>query len=238
MVKKKEWRSWGMSVIGKSHIKLNIKNQDAWLSKSFYGGDVVVVADGLGSHKYSDRGSIAICKAILSIAKIYSHLKYINIERLLKRIHSKWIDNLKKVSANEASTTVLFVIQYRKETIVCQLGDGMIMGFYENKNSFIMQENKEELFSNTTHSLREKFDVKYWKIKRFQANTFKTFILSTDGISDDLKIDDELKFGQELYQSQKKYSKIRIERNLRDMLMNWPVPNHSDDKTIACLYRR
>jgi hypothetical protein len=27
-------------------------------------------------------------------------------------------------------------------------------------------------------------------------------------------------------------------RDVREMLENWPTPKHSDDKTIACLFRQ
>ncbi len=232
-----KWNSWGMTVTGSSHIKMNIPNQDAWLSKHFSWGDVIVVADGLGSHQDSDIGAKAICRAVVSIAKIYSYFQYINIERLLKRIHSKWLEELKETLPSKSSSTVLFVIRYKKETIISQLGDGLIMGFSENENSFIIQEDKKESFSNMTHGLRKNFNLKYWKIERFKTINFKTFILCTDGISDDLVINRELEFGKELYKSNKKYSKKRVEKSLKKMLMNWPVPNHSDDKTIACLYR-
>jgi len=232
-----EWNSWGITVIGPSHIKMNIPNQDAWLSKHFSWGDVIVVADGLGSHQDSDIGAKAICKVIVSIAKIYSHFQSINIERLLKRIHSKWLEELKETLPSKSSSTVLFVIRYKKETIVCQLGDGLIMGFSENESSFLIQEEKEYSFSNMTHGLRKEFDIKHWKIKRFKTMDFKTFILCTDGVSDDLLVNTELAFGKELYKSNKKHSKKRVEKSLKKMLMNWPVPNHSDDKTIACLYR-
>ena len=32
-------------------------------------------------------------------------------------------------------------------------------------------------------------------------------------------------------------AQVTASRLAREMLENWPVPKHSDDKTIACLFR-
>ena len=237
MVKSTAWSSWGASMIGPAHIKLNIVNQDTYLSRHFFWGDVLVVADGLGSHMYSHEGSKAICRAVVSVAKIYSNVKHKNIQRFLKRVQSKWLEELGSFSPKEASSTVLFVVRYKKEFIVCQLGDGIIMGFSNDGNSFILNENKDESFSNITHSLKKNIDFENWKVKHLKNMSFKTFVLLTDGVSDDLVMNKELEFGEGLYKNNLRYSKKRVEKSLKYMLMNWPVPNHSDDKTIACLYR-
>ncbi|MGK0290454.1 MAG: hypothetical protein ACI86H_001913, partial [bacterium] len=65
------WKSWGASVAGPSHLKLGIVNQDAWISRHYSWGDVVVVSDGLGSRQQSDLGAKAACLSVLEAAKVY-----------------------------------------------------------------------------------------------------------------------------------------------------------------------
>ncbi len=230
------WSSWGTSVIGPAHIATHIPNQDAWIAKHFSWGDVIVVADGLGSHKYSDIGSKAICKVVVSVAQIYSKKSNINIKRLLKSIHSKWIKELGGYSPSIASTTCLFVLKIKNKYVVAQLGDGLIMGYSKNKkNNFVMKEEKDDSFSNVTNSLRKDFNINDWRYKVLESK-FEAFVLCTDGISDDLMVEKEFDFGKELFESYKKYSNRRVVGSLHKWLINWPVPHHSDDKTIACLY--
>ncbi len=232
------WSSWGVSVIGPSHINSNIANQDACVSKHFSWGDVVVVADGIGSHRYSDIGSKAVCDAVVSVAKIYSQTSNVNIERFLKLVHAKWLQKLGEYNPNTASSTCLFVVRIKNKYFTAQLGDGLILGYSKNAEmSFVIKDTKDDSFSNVTCSLRQKFNINDWTFKVLQGN-FDAFILCTDGISDDLMVDKESDFGKELLKSYKSYSNRRIEANLKKLLKNWPVPYHSDDKTIACLYRR
>jgi len=234
----RSWSSWGKSVIGPAHIKSHIPNQDAYIVKHFVWGDVIVVADGLGSHKNSAIGAKAICEAVVSVAKVYSHISNINIERMLKAIHAKWLHILGEYSPSTASSTCLFVIKIQSKYIIAQLGDGIIIGYSKNnKYNFLLKETKEDSFSNVTNSLKNNFNIKDWRYKVLESE-FEAFVLCTDGISDDLMVNKEFDFGRELLNSYKNYSNRRVEAHLSKWLLKWPVPYHSDDKTIACLYRR
>ncbi len=234
----REWSSWGESVVGPAHIKSQIPNQDTYIAKHFVWGDVIVLADGLGSHKHSAIGAKAICEAVVSVAKVYSNILNIDIERMLRSIHAKWLHILDEYSPSAASSTCLFVIKIHNKYFVAQLGDGIIIGYSKNnKDNFLLKEVKEDSFSNVTNSLKKKFNIKDWRYKIFESE-FEAFILCSDGISDDLMVDKEFDFGRELLNSYKKHSNRRVEAHLHKWLVNWPVPHHSDDKTIACLYRR
>ena len=60
-------------------------------------------------------------------------------------------------------------------------------------------------------------------------------LLCTDGVSDDLDNPDGFVTG--LVEACRPLAAASASRHMRQMLGNWPTPKHTDDKTIACLYR-
>jgi len=45
-------------------------------------------------------------------------------------------------------------------------------------------------------------------------------------------------FAQELYSTYADLESEERKRDLKRWLNEWPVPGHSDDKTIACLFKK
>lgn len=231
------WKSWGATVIGPAHEKLGVPNQDAWLSHYYSWGDVVVVSDGLGSKKKSDIGSLAVCSAVVQAAEICKGFPEENIEYFLRLIHSLWLVTILPYSPNECSATCLFVINMREKCLIAQLGDGIIAAIGKDEQSIIFDEDKQDSFSNLTYCIGENFKIEQWRTYIASPNKFEAFVLCTDGISDDITPERKLSFARELYLSYSNYSLSERKKEIRFWLKNWPVPNHSDDKTVACLYR-
>ena len=68
-------RYGGFSAIGQTHLNIGLPNQDSfgiYRSKKRKKELVLVISDGIGSHKHSDIGSMAIVKAVTKNA----HLLY------------------------------------------------------------------------------------------------------------------------------------------------------------------
>ena len=236
---KNNWTSYGASVIGPSHVKFKIPNQDFWISKHYSWGHIVVVSDGLGSHEKSDIGSRAACNAVVKASKIYLKHQSSSLENLLRLVHSIWLMELDAYKPQICSATCLFVLITKDKCIAAQLGDGAIIALANNEtDSFIMDDEKEDSFSNITKSLYSNFNFKHWKIKEIDITKYKAFILLTDGISDDIIKENQLNFANELITSYKEYSHSKAINEIKNWMINWPVPHHSDDKTIACLYKK
>ncbi len=232
-----KWKSWGISVIGPMHIKNDIPNQDSWMSRQYNWGNVIVVSDGLGSKPHSDFGSKIACKAVFEGAKIYQKKLDSKISDILRFIHAYWLVEITPFRASDCSATCLFAIQIEEILILGQLGDGIIIANDKaNKKSIILNENKEDSFSNITHSLTEDFNLKHWQIRVLNINDYKSILLCTDGISDDLILGEEIEFSKSLSKEFCNMNKKERAHKLKRMLETWPVPMHSDDKTIACLY--
>jgi len=232
------WNSWGASVIGPLHIKNGIPNQDSWMARQYKWGHVVVVSDGLGSKPHSDHGSKAACLAVFEAAKSYQNNQQANIADILRLIHASWLVKVAPFSASDCSATCLFAMQIGKIITLGRLGDGMITVYGESaEDSFILSDNKQESFSNYTYSLYKEFKLDQWETATIDSSKCKAVMLCTDGISDDLLPEKKMFFVEALYSDYTDLVPEERKRDLRRWLNDWPVPGHTDDKTIACLLK-
>lgn len=233
------WNSWGASVIGPLHVKTGIPNQDSWMSRRYKWGNVVVVSDGLGSKAHSDHGSKAACLAVIDAAKVYQNTPDAKIDDILRLIHANWLVNTGPYVSSECSATCLFAIQIEGVITLGRLGDGMIVSLGKAEdNRIILNDNKQSSFSNYTSCLQQEFKLEHWETVTIKSSECSAIILCTDGISDDLLPEQQVSFAQELYSTYVNLEPKKRKRDLNRWLNDWPVPGHSDDKTIACLYKK
>lgn len=227
--------NFGCSVIGPSHIKSNKPNQDSFLIKKYKKGFVAVVSDGVGSKPLSHIGSKAVCKSVCLVMKDYlNYEKEVDIKDALRLIHARWLFEIAPNFAEDCCATVLFAVVSNKKILLCRLGDGMIC-CRNNYEDTLMLDDKSDSFSNVTKCMRYKFTYDDWYVEEIPLENFEYIALSTDGISDDITEDKLIPFVQKFvkeYSSEK--NNIRTKK-IKQMLNNWPVPMHSDDKTIACI---
>lgn len=235
----RNWDFFGESVIGPAHIKAGICNQDSWMACRYKWGNVVVVSDGLGSKPHSDHGSKAVCLAVLKAAESYQNNLEANIVDILKLIHANWLVKIAPFSSSDCSATCLFAIQIEEVITLGRLGDGMIVVHGESENScLILNDNKQDSFSNYTSSLQQEFKPDQWETATVESAECKAIVLCTDGISDDLLPEKQMSFAQELYSTYVDLESEKRKKDLKRWLNEWPVPGHCDDKTIACLFRK
>lgn len=233
------WNSWGASVIGPLHDKAGISNQDSWMARRYKWGNVVIVSDGLGSKAHSDHGSKAACLAVFEAAKSYQNTPDANIVDILRLIHANWLVKIAPYCSTDCSATCLFAIQIEGIIILGRLGDGMIVALGENgEDHLILSDHKRDSFSNYTNSLQQEFKSEQWEVATIESTTCNAVVLCTDGISDDLLPEKQATFAQELYSAYAGLEPMERKKDLKRWLNNWPVPGHSDDKTIACLFKR
>jgi serine/threonine protein phosphatase PrpC len=235
---RKNVKYFGISVIGEEHIRRKLPCQDACDFEKYKNGYVAVISDGLGSKKHSDIGSKMACKAVIKTVKQMlsnNKIKH-SVEKLLETIHKNWIELLKNNEISDCSTTCLFAIKYKSKLIVAQLGDGAIIVISKDRDkSFVLRDDKDNLFSNMTFCLNEKFVKEQWKIKIVDTKNILTVILCTDGISEDIKPEYQIQFAKEFYLSHKYLRKNQREKRVRKMLKDWHLSGSKDDKTIAYL---
>ena len=235
-----QWITWGVTTIGPLHIKSGLPNQDAWLSRKYKWGEIIVVSDGVGSRARSDIGSEAVCKSVVQASKFLFKSKKIKIENIqiedfLRLIHSIWLVNIYPYSPQECSATCLFTIRNEDKLLLGQLGDGLIIATSTDSNTKMLNDMKEDSFSNVTYSVGSDFHFEQWKHAILDANKYDSIILCTDGISDDLIPGSEDAFAKGLYEEYGNCKPRKRYYEILRWLKNWPTPKHTDDKTIACL---
>lgn len=232
----KRWTAWGVSVAGPGHKKNGLPNQDTWLFRSFKNGTAVAVSDGLGSKPFSDRGSMAACRSVLDAARIFHRHSHGDFKMLPQLIHALWLLKLGGNKPIECAATCLFAMQADKKIIFGRLGDGLILGFGKDRH-FIMEDTKDEFFSNVTNCLTGGFAAEEWEIVEVSVEDCDAVILCTDGVANDIVTDRRVDFAKSLYLEYKNMDRGKRSREIARWLSNWPVPGHSDDKTLVCLYR-
>jgi len=233
------WNSWGASLIGPLHVKAGIPNQDSWMARRYKWGNVVVVSDGLGSKTHSDHGSKAACLSVFEAAKSFQNNPDVNIVDILRLIHANWLVKIAPYSSSDCSATCLFAIQIEGLITLGRLGDGIIAALGETEeNHIILSDNKQDSFSNYTNSLQQEFKPDQWEITTIESKRYHAIVLCTDGISDDLMVGKEFEFTKEFVNEYANLRSHKRSSNIKKMLNEWPVPGHSDDKTIACLFKK
>jgi serine/threonine protein phosphatase PrpC len=232
------WKTWGVSVPGPRHRKENKPNQDAWLSRVLKGGSVLAVSDGLGSKPFSDTGSKAACLSVIEACKVFIRHSQGDSKSLPEQIHTFWVQALKseKLKPKDCAATCLFAIQIHEKIILGRLGDGLIIATGKN-NEVILEDVKTDSFSNVTECLNDSYKACAWEIKEISAQDFEVIILCTDGIANDIESEKRHDFVLSIYECYKTMERKKRSKEITKWLNKWPVPGHSDDKTLACLYR-
>lgn len=230
--------NFGCSVIGPGHIKTGKPNQDSFLIKKYKKGWVVVVSDGVGSKSLSHVGSAAVCNSVSNVMRDYlNSSQNIDMKDVLRLVHSRWLFEISPCLADDCCATVLFAVVSPQKIILGRLGDGMIC-CRNNHEDILLLDDKTDTFSNITKCMRFKFLYDDWYIKEIPLENFEYVFLSSDGVSDDIRPDVQTLFVRDLVTEYSiENSRIRTKK-IKRMLLNWPVPMHSDDKTIACLVNR
>ncbi|MBM76541.1 MAG: hypothetical protein CMK59_14130 [Proteobacteria bacterium] len=232
------WSSWGASVIGPLHDRMNMPNQDSWMAHQCDVGHIVVVSDGLGSKQHSDQGSKAACLSVVEAAKHYSNHPEANIADVVRLVHAYWLVKIAPFSPENCAATCLFALQLKNTITLGRLGDGMIAVYGTGEdNSLLLYDNKEDSFSNYTNSFQRDFILDQWSLASINADECKAVVLCTDGISDDILPEKRLDFVKSFVDELAPMTPHDRIMETTKILHNWPVPKHSDDKTIACLFK-
>lgn len=226
-------------MIGPGHVATGKPNQDAWASFHHPWGDGVVVSDGLGSKPHSDWGSAAACRAVeIAVAALSQSTPDDRSTRatLLARIREEWLKAIKPLSPRDSAATCVFAVADLNGRLhLGLLGDGAVVAVRGDDSVTALTDDKTGGFSNVTSALSPSVGAESWQVATVPAADCTAVVLCTDGVSDD--VEDLAGFARGLTKSVASVASSAASRRIRDMLSNWPVPKHSDDKTLACLVR-
>lgn len=204
-----------------------IENQDSFGIYHDESQIIVIVADGLGSAKFSKEGSSKIVGIATGVLK--SNIAY---EEMPIEILKQWKDGLDG-NLNSYDTTMKFIHIKNNEIIYGGVGDGWIAINKENRFVSLCANNT---FSNQTDSLLS-FDLKNkFVIKKEIINGFKNLLISTDGFSEDMDKEHGLEFLNDVY-AQINVGSKEFGADIENTLNNWPVESNKDDKTVVFIQR-
>jgi len=232
------WTSFGASVTGPGHIAAGRSNQDAWASFHHIWGDGIVVSDGVGSKELSDFGSKAACRAVKAAVRRLTAITAEGAEpHLLDDIRNEWLIASTPIDPNEAAATCLFAFRLGDGVIrIGSLGDGCAAAIHRDGTVKSLSEDKTNGFSNLTKALSPTTTKDQWLLLDVPESEYEAVILCTDGVSDDLE--DVAGFFAGFINEHRETGRLVASARTRHMLEMWPVPGHSDDKTLACLLHR
>lgn len=223
------------SVAGPSHVKKGIVNQDSFLCVKKRKYILLVVSDGMGSKPFAELGSKKACEAVAAEIKSFVKNKKnpLSISELFSNIIARWKKLILPHEAKECSATCLFVFATKHKIMAARLGDGMIclLGKAERK-SLLLSDKKEGDFSNATQSLSDSAASAEFEYCFLDRSEFKGLVLSTDGISADLENGNELPFAADIFSELRKMFFWKRCGFIKNMMENWSVPHHTDDKTL------
>ena len=230
------WKIFDVSLIGPKHQLSHTPNQDTAISVRLKHCDIIMVADGLGSHAFSHIGSQAICRAVIRACKaVEERIDNIKPSYFLRLIHTLWLILLQEQSIGQCGTTCLIAIRTATKIQLFTLGDGMVAVLDKNFQVYVLVNDVHREFGNITEAMRSHFDESQWLMYECDVNNTLMVMLCTDGIADDIQQEKKQKWILDFYQHYKQYTAKQISHDIRKWLKQWPVKNHHDDKSIACM---
>lgn len=231
---------FGISKIGPGHIRANLPNQDSFLVKNFGCYSLLVISDGMGSKKHADIGSQATCMAVYKafVHYVYTERRYHKKNRnIFSMIKEEWLKLISPYNPKDCSATCLFVLRSKKRCIAAMLGDGLIyLKGKKEKDSKLLIDEKNDDFSNSTVSMSDSNYLNDWRSISISTKKIASIFMSSDGISSDLIQGKEKEFADKLLTDISKEKTLVDKREyIQKVIDKWPVPKHSDDKTIVVM---
>ena len=199
----------------------------------------IIVADGLGSCKYSDRGSAKIVEIVenwfLEKLPEYSSMSNNVANILAKRMVQEWNASYDLEEITDYDSTVHFAVFYNGSLLIGGVGDGMALLSYD---TLVCKDtvSRDDLFSNVTNSMCSINVSDLLSTEVVDKDCIKNdavMILATDGIADDLIPEKKLTlpgYFQEIIEND---GVMALQSELEEWIGDWATENHSDDKTIC-----
>lgn len=223
------------SVRGPAHARDGLPCQDAWLAIPSPSACLAVVCDGMGSRRHARAGAKAATLAVRDAWRAWSRSGAGRGEDMIRMLEAGWRMRLKQVEPDEAATTCMFYGEDgHGRALLAQLGDGLLA----------RQDNQGTIHAHPAHSrefgstdaLGVPHKLSAWSVAdALPLGTGEAVVMATDGVSQDLSPDRVGDLASWVIHEVAHQTKPG--RALRAELINWPVPNHLDDKTLLVMWR-
>ena len=233
-------RAAGACVTGPAHLAACEPGQDALSLRGWRGGWIAAVADGLGSRPLSAHGSrlaVQTAQACLREQAAPSFPKS-DARALATDLYRRWLSQRPghELSAQAATTLLLAACNASGKVQTWQIGDGLIVAYIGGQLRVHTPERSG--FGNETCALGVDRGWSAWNTAQFSLNQPGDLLaLMTDGVADDLSAPSLPGFLRTLHRELQYRSRRQGRRWLTHELLNWATPWHSDDKTLAVIYK-
>lgn len=197
------------------------------------GGWFAAVADGLGSRALSHIGSrLAVQVACRALDTLPSEPR-----DAIQQFYRSWLQALPDEPPGAMATTLLAAhCQADGRCRIAQLGDGFVL--YRTGGVFGVLTLSRPGFGNETDALGVTKSFAAWQTKCVVlSEPGDGVLLMTDGLADDLLPERLEAFFSHLIGKVESRSRRNGRRWLEGELKAWPTALHTDDKSIALIFR-
>ena len=229
--------SFGATVRGPRSREDNRPNQDAWVQASGRFGNLIAVCDGLGSRSNSRLGARAACKAVCNAARHWPGLAIVNDPKhVIRLIEILWRLELGSNTVGDCATTCTLALREPDgQMLLAGLGDSVAICRFQDGRIEMKGGRPDSSFGSETLALGMPHQISDWWTHTIAPADGRAILLASDGVSDDLTFERIGGFVDWLLTQFGGLPAPERSRALRSTLQKWPVPNHTDDKTIAIL---
>ena len=221
--------SWfGGSIAGAAHRRTGQPNQDAWAArKDHTNGEVVVVADGLGSRERAADSARAACWAAITALGLADESA--DVTSVLSLIEALYEVRVGQWPRESTGSTCLVSRRTQRDWWVAQVGDGAALIVPRDRPPELLQP-RTSAWLNHTEVLKRSAR---WHWQRLERRETEAVILMSDGVSDDLRDDRLDRFcALAISLARAPTQRSRSGRVIAE-LRRWPVPHSNDDKTLV-----
>jgi len=223
----------GASVPGPAHLLDGTPNQDALGISGLKGGWCIAVADGLGSRPLSHLGSRKAVQLFRHLVRSQVDIRHDKIGLALR---DAWLNHFSDSHRAYETTCLWARVDASGHGLAGQVGDGLLL--VRSRGEFKVITSQRQGFGNQTLTLAQADKQTISSIEIDLNSPGDGVLLMTDGISDDLIPEQLESFFEAIYRRQMRSSKRQMRLWLTQELNGWSTPRHSDDKTIAGIFRR
>lgn len=234
-------RAAGACVTGPAHLSQGEDGQDALALRGWRGGWIAAVADGLGSRANSERGARLAVQAAQHVARQWSlqagTWRDLPARVVATDIYRRWLVTVPWADKSSAATTLLLLVcDAAGYARVWQIGDGLVLCRVKGQVQVITPE--RTAFGNQTRALGIDRAWSDWHTASFKLyDPGDLVMLITDGVADDLPVPMLDDFTTAVHRELMQRSRRQACRWLTHELTHWATPLHSDDKTVAVVFK-
>jgi serine/threonine protein phosphatase PrpC len=234
-------RAAGASVTGPAHLSDRKDGQDALALRGWRGGWIAAVADGLGSRANSRTGARLAVQAAQHVARQMplqqGAWRDVPAREVATSIYRRWLSSVPWTEKSSAATTLLLLAcDAQGFSRIWQIGDGIVLCRLKGDVQVITPERLG--FGNQTRALGVQRAWSDWHTASFRLqNQNDLVMLMTDGVADDLPTPMLSGFTAVVHRELARRNRRQARRWLTHELTHWATPQHSDDKTMAVVFK-